>query len=123
MALTIKEIDKGIAFRLGDTIYLHKNLKNYPELRKVLLNHELLHTNGYAFNDFKLDSFGTDLSSVKKDYYKFMFTNKGAWKQLLPFLFIDGKIQIDYTLTILYFIGIILFIIVWSLIWKRIHGQ
>ena len=116
MGLTIKEIDKGMAFRLGDVIYLHKNLKNYPLLRKVLINHELKHTDKYTFNDFKLDSIGTDLSLVKSDYYKFLFTNKGAWKQLLPYLVIDGKFHIDLTLTILYFAAIILFIFIWSLI-------
>ena len=116
MEVTIKEIDKGMAFRLGNTIYLHKNLKNYPILRKALLNHELKHTDNYKLSDFKLDSFGNDLKLVKKEYYKFLFTNKGAWKQLLPYLVIDGKLYIDFTLTILYFAAIILFIVVWSLI-------
>jgi len=112
----IKEIDKGIAFRLGNTIYLHKNLKNYPNLRKSLLKHELKHTDNYKFSDFKLDAFGTDLKNVKKEYYIFLLTQRGAWKQLLPFMYVEDKLHLDITLTLLYLGSILLAIFLWGII-------
>ena len=116
MAIITKETDKGIAFRINNVIYLHKNLKNYPILRNALLKHELKHTDFYTVQDLKIDLFGSELKEVKRDYYKFLLKEKGASKQLLPFLSIEGQVHLDLTLTILYFSAIVLFLIIWSLI-------
>lgn len=86
----IKEIDYAIAFRIRDTIYLNKNLKKYPKLKKAILQHEKNHeSNSYCCKDLKLDLTGKYLFPVKKDYYKFLFTERKAWMQMMPIIKIN----------------------------------
>jgi hypothetical protein len=103
----IKEIDYGIAFRIGNTIYINRATRKYPALFKSLILHELKHTkdkNKYKLKDLKNDLNPNDLRHVKKEYYKFLFTQKKAWYQLLPFLRVDGNYTIDPLITGFWFI-------------------
>ena len=84
-------IDYGIAFRIGNKIYLNKNLNKYPKLKKALINHELSHSNGLNLKDIMTDLNGEYLKDVKRDYYKFLFTEKKAWYQFLPLLKVENK--------------------------------
>lgn len=110
----IKDIDFGIAFRIKDTIYLNKNLKNYPRLRNQLIKHELEHdnSNSLKLRDIKTDLTGKHLREVKKDYYKFLFKEKGAWKQLLPFIQIEDKWSVDVLMLGIWIIALIMFTLI-----------
>jgi hypothetical protein len=98
--LIIKDIDYGIAFRIKDTIYLNKNLKKYPKLRKALIKHEREHTNKLTKKDIWIDLTGKHLSNVKKQYYLFILREKRAWYQFLPILKVGGKLSIDILMTL-----------------------
>jgi len=98
----VQIIDFGIAFKINNVIYLHKNLKNYPKLREALLKHEKKHTDNYKLKDILLDLTGGYLKDVKRDYYRFLFTEKKAWYQLLPLIRIRKKWIIDPLLSIIW---------------------
>lgn len=108
----IEIIDFGIAFKIRNTIYLNRNLEKYPELRKAIIKHEKAHTNNknYTLSDVWIDLNGKYLKKVKKQYYKFLFTEKRAWYQFLPVLKVHGKWLIDFIMLFFWIIIIMLFI-------------
>ena len=75
----IKTVDFGIAFKINDQIYVHKNLKKYPKLYKALIKHEKEHSDNFNLRDIWLDLKGKHLGKVKKQYYKFLLREKKAW--------------------------------------------
>ena len=91
----IKTVDFGIAFKINDQIYVHKNLKKYPKLYKALIKHEKEHSDNFNLRDIWLDLKGKHLGKVKKQYYKFLLREKKAWYQLLPIMRVEKKWVID----------------------------
>jgi len=93
--IQIKEINHGIACRIGDFIYLNKNLKKYPKLYKALLKHEKEHTSKYSFKDILIDFKGNYLSEVKKDYYLFFLRYPKSLSHFCPIWIYDKTLVVD----------------------------
>jgi len=91
----LKIIDYGIACKIGETIYINKDIKKYPKLWNALLKHENEHTDDYGIKDILIDFRGSHLNSVKRTYYKFLLTHPRAWIQLLPIGVYDKRIIYD----------------------------
>jgi len=98
----------GIASRIGDVVYLNKDLLDYPILCKALLKHEQEHTSGFGIRDIVLDLKGTHISPVKRQYYKFLFTHPKAFTQFLPIWVYDKKLRIDPLITLFWILIIIM---------------
>jgi len=97
--MKIRYINHGIGFRVGNTIYLNENLKKYPLLRLVIIDHEKNHTPGYSLKDFKHDLVGGNLKGFRRDMWKFMFKHPRAFSCFLPLNKIKGRWTFDPTLT------------------------
>ena len=115
--LNIIKINYAIAFRIGNTIYLNKNLDKYPRLKKAIIKHEESHTKGFGLKDIKIDLTGKYLKNVKKEYYKFLFKEKKAWYQLIPILKINGKWSLDLIMLIVWIMILIMGAIIYRIIW------
>jgi len=100
--IKIIKIDYALAFRIGNKIYLNKNLDKYKLLKEAIIKHELSHTSGFGLSDILTDLTGKHLKKVKRDYYKFLFTEKKAWYQFIPIMKIDGKWSIDLIMLIVW---------------------
>jgi len=114
--LNIVKINYAIAFRIGNIIYLNKNLDKYPELKKAIIKHELEHTKGFGLRDIITDLKGKHLNKVKKEYYKFLFTEKKAWYQFIPILKVKGKWSLDLITLMLWILFLITFGVVYRII-------
>jgi hypothetical protein len=116
--LLIKHIPFGIASRIGDCVYVHKDLANYPKLYNAILNHEYEHTSGYSWKDLAMDFRNDSLKGHKKEYWKFMFTHPSAWLQLSPILMYDKRTTFDITLFFFYSLIILIIGTFGLIIWK-----
>jgi hypothetical protein len=99
--MEIREVNYGIANNLGDgVIEINKNLKEYPELRRAILAHELEHTDTKGFTK---EDFIVDLAPTKVNYWKlivFMIRNPRSFLQLAPFYIKDKVFYYDINLII-----------------------
>lgn len=101
--LPIIEVDHGIANRFSDHIEINKNLKNYPDIMKAVLGHELSHTDAvWSWEDFKLDMFTTQVPPTRMA--QFIIQNPKAITQLLPIYYTKGQLIYDINLGIIYLI-------------------
>ncbi len=109
--MEIKYVSHSIANRFNGRIEINKHLKNYPELLKPILQHELQHTNqAWSVKDFKLDFISNDKVNQWK-LIKFMFKHPKSFAQLSPILYSKKKgFIIDLNLIIMYSIMIGIFI-------------
>ena len=82
--IKIHEIDKGIAHRIGDCIFINKKLKDYPKLYNAILQHEMEHSSGFNLHDIKLDIINSHLKGLKLEYYKFILSNPSTLVEFLP---------------------------------------
>lgn len=97
----VRFVDFGFAFRVEDTIYLNRMLKDYPILLDEVLMHELAHSNGFNLHDLLVDC-RPGLPSWSK--WKFYFSHASAWWNFVPAFRVDGKWRYDITLFLLYLI-------------------
>ena len=111
----IKEIDYGIACRIGDTIYINKNLKKYPTLYKNIIKHELSHNKNFK-QDFLLDFKGKYIEP-KSEYYRFILTHPRSLYEFLPFGTYEKKTYINFNILILYLIALFSILIAIRLIY------
>lgn len=93
--MKIKLIDYGIAVKVGDIIYINKDVKKYPKLYNALINHEKAHTDTFELKDVIIDLNGTHLKDVKKLYYKFILKHPKSLLHFVPVLKYGGKWSID----------------------------
>ena len=74
----------GVANRFDDgdyeTIEINRMLKAYPELYKLVMEHELEHDEG----DFTSKDLIHDMKSRTKGLFKFMLRHPSTWIQILP---------------------------------------
>jgi len=82
--IEINEIDYGIACRIGNDIYINKNLLKYPELYSKIIEHEYSHSSGFTFNDLKMDLSNNHLKGLRKQYFSFIFAHPKAFIEFLP---------------------------------------
>jgi hypothetical protein len=89
--LPIRLVNYGVANNFGTHIEMHRDLTQYPELWKAILEHERSHSSkGYKFKDFKIDFMPQkDLKSW--EIIKFMSTRPKTWIQMLPFYYIPKQ--------------------------------
>lgn len=96
----------GIADRFEDgTIELNRNLNEYPELKRAILQHEIKHTSNPKLNKH---DFLHDLSTQDKirtwDMLRFMFRHPLSLVQFLPIYYTKERgIVKDKNLMIIYF--------------------
>jgi len=100
--LQVKKTDYGLASRVGDIIYLNKDLDKYPKLKEALLKHEREHTSKYSLKDFLLDFKGKHLQDVKREYYLFLFKYPKSLVHFLPIWTYDKTLVIDPIMTFLW---------------------
>ena len=101
----VKEIDYGIACRIGNNIYINKDLKIFDiYLYSTILHHEFCHSDSLTWKDIKMDLTNSHLKKFKKQYYKFILTHPKSWTEFLPFGIYDKKIIIKTLLSLFYLI-------------------
>jgi len=107
---TIIEVDWGLAWRRGNTIYVNKHLKKFdPALYRHAINHELRHKGkeGFTWSDLTMDL--KDSARIKRGTgtWKFMLFHPKALIQLLPiWIFKDETgeriLEFDVNLLLMY---------------------
>lgn len=108
--MEIVEVDHSIANRFENHIEINENLKNYPDLYKPILAHELEHSSKtFTWHDFKLD-FVSNTEVNHLDLIKFMFKHPRSFLQLSPIIKSNGKFIFDINLLIIYSLFILTFI-------------
>ena len=112
--MEINYISYGIGSRIGNKIYLNKNLKENQVLHDAILKHELAHSEGYTIQDIKMDIRNTHLKGLKAQYYSFILKHPLTLIQFMPVWFWHKKTSIDLTMLIAWAI-FVLFIVL--LIW------
>jgi hypothetical protein len=100
--IKIKEINHGIACRIGNVIFVNQALRNYPSLREAILQHEKKHTDAFRFYDFWLDFSHKNIP--KKEYWKFVLTHPSALSEFSPIWVYNQTLTFNFSLLILYFI-------------------
>lgn len=82
----VKYVRFGTGNLIGDTIYLHRDLKDFPALHFRIESHELRHY--YTDEGWSLDV------KQKPDFrlLRFMLKRPSTWVQWLPVWWYDGKI-------------------------------
>lgn len=98
----------GLASRVGNKVYISKDINKKSMLYKQLIKHELEHTSGFKLKDILLDLQGKHLGEVKGQYYLFLFTHPKTWSMYFPIWKYEKDWTIDYTLTFVYLIFILL---------------
>ena len=117
MIIKIKEIDYGISSRIGSVVYLHKGLREYPELRAALIQHELQHSSGYTLKDL-IDDFGINqLEGNKKRYYSFILNNPSSLTEYLPLCKYNKKWVFSPSIFMIWIFAIIVGTFVINNIW------
>jgi len=104
-AVQLRETDKLVGARVGDVVYLHKDLKNHPLLYDAVLNHELRHSSSWSIKDFINDlNFSEGFSlKIRIQYWKFLFKHpKALLFTFSPYVELDGVRTIDLNLIIFY---------------------
>jgi hypothetical protein len=96
--MEIIEINHGIACRIENIIYLNKNLRKYPKLRKAIIEHEKAHSDNFNMNDIKMDMSISHLANLKKEYYSFILHNPSSFTELLPVGLYNKKLVLNPTL-------------------------
>lgn len=103
--------DWGLANRIGNVIILNRNLKNYPNLHKTILDHELKHDpSKFVFNlDHDWNSLFEDglVNLIAKTI--FMFKHPKSLVQLSPIWIYKNRIYFDLTMDIIYMIIALMF--------------
>jgi hypothetical protein len=84
--IELKEIPYGIGCRVGNVIYINKNLREQDVgLYIEIFKHELQHSPTYTLEDIKIDLRNKHLRHMKWRYYKFILRNPSSWIEFLPF--------------------------------------
>lgn len=111
--LKIKYINYGTGNRVGDTIYLNKDLKKYPKLHDAVLKHEKKHSGKFKWRDFWLDFENEDIAKVKNEWLNFLFKHPKAWANFLPVLKLGKYWCYDISLIAIYLLIILSIILAW----------
>ena len=114
--IRVKYIDYGTGNRIGNTIYLNRNLKKYPQLHNAILNHEKKHANRFNCKDILIDLQNVDLKGKKSEFYWFIFKHPKALFNFLPLMKIENKWYVDVSLTLFWLFFIFVFVLIWQMI-------
>jgi len=100
----ILKSDWGIACKIGEIIYLNKNLYKYPKLKKAILAHEKEHSNSYQIKDLLIDLRGKHLQKVKKEYYLFILRYPKSLITFFPVWKFGNAFVVDPIMTLLWLV-------------------
>jgi hypothetical protein len=114
--IKIYKINYGIACRIGDNIYINKELENYPLLHDSILAHEFTHSSKFNKNDLLIDLNNKHLKGLKKEYYSFILTHPSSWTEFFPFGVYNKKFVISPLISGIWILGLILFYLIWKII-------
>lgn len=109
----VKNINHGIACRIGNKIYVNSNLQAFPELYRAILSHEKKHSSGFVWNDMVIDVVNNELRNLKKEYYRFIITHPSSWTEFLPFWFYERRFVFNPLITFIYFFALVLGRFIW----------
>ena len=99
--LPIVFVNHGIANRFKNRIEINEGLKKYPKLLKIIIDHELSHTNSnFSFKDLFLD-LGIP-TTERLSLFKFIFSHPRSLTQIFPFYISKGKFIYDINMIIIY---------------------
>lgn len=103
--MKIKYSKWGLANRIKDTVVLNENLKKYPKLHKILIDHELRHNDDMIFN-VKHDLKSMFDAGINEWMSKaaFMIKHPGALLQLSPIWYYEGRTYLDLSLILMYLV-------------------
>ena len=105
MPLQIKKVPFGIACRIGETIYVHKDLEEYDkELYDQIIFHEMNHSNKFTLKDISMDLDNKEIKGFKGRYYGFILTHPSSLSELLPVWRYEGSFVFNPLLTSFYLI-------------------
>ena len=113
--MDIFEVDFGIANTYSDRIEINKHLIEFPTLREKIIKHELEHSRESKFwKHRKIDALTEvkfrDLFPFIKKYPKYFF------QQYFPFTYRNKTLYIEWSLLILYSLGIGFLFLIYFLI-------
>jgi len=111
--MKVIEIDYGTGNRVGDIIYINKDLKKYTGLYEAVLAHELKHTGGFKWNDLTLDLVNEDIRGVKGDWIRFLTKHPRAWINFFPVMKLGGEWTFDLSILFVWIFMIIIFTLGW----------
>jgi hypothetical protein len=100
--LTIRQVSFGIACRIGNTIYVNKDLSKYPKLKKAIMKHEKEHSSGFDLRDLLIDLDNKQLTGLKKEYFSFIVKHPASLVEILPVWRYDGKFVVNPSILGLY---------------------
>ena len=101
-------IKKGLGHRIGDKIYMHEDLKNYPLLHSYVYNHELGHTVDASLSYKDLTNEMTLNIFSLFNLMMFSMVRPSTWSDLLPINYNkQGGFIIDKSMMVLYGIGLV----------------
>jgi len=95
--IKIHYVNDTLAYRKGNDVYLHEDLKNYPELFRSILKHEFEHDN----KTFSLKDFFHDWKSglPKEELKAFRRAHRDvALRMMLPI----NRFGVNYNLFVIY---------------------
>lgn len=102
--MKVKEINFGLAYRIGDVIYVNNTLKLDSEVYHEIMRHEFNHDDGeYSLNDLKLD-----LKPPSLRTHLFCLRHPSTWVIFSPVVFLDGKWRYDLASIVFMSLGFIL---------------
>jgi|SRR3972149_5007279 len=105
----------GIASRVGDDIFISKDLMKYPNLYWAVLDHELEHSSGWTLHDLWMDLTNKHLKEVNKEYYRFVLTHPKSWTEFFPINIQKGIVTFNINLFLFYGVFLILGRLLWLL--------
>lgn len=114
--MDIRYSKNTIGCRIGDEIYIHPKLVEYPLLFNKIIEHEKSHTNKYSLKDLFLDFFDNDFRGIKIEKYKFMLKHPRTFIGFFPISKVGPHWTVDINLAIFY----IVFGLIGSYIWRNI---
>jgi len=114
--MNVKEINYGTGNRVGDTIYINKDLKKYPGLYEAVLAHEMKHTGGFKLKDIKLDLINEDIKDTGDSWSRFIWSHPRAWVNFLPVMKLGNDWAFDLSISLIWIFMILLFGFVWLII-------
>lgn len=114
--MEIKEINYGTGNRVGDIIYINKDLKKYHGLYEAVLTHELKHTGNFKWKDLTLDLINKDIRSVRGDWLRFLSSHPRAWINFSPTMKLGGEWTFDISILFVWIFMILLFVTGWLII-------
>lgn len=111
---SIRKINHGIACRIGNTIYYNYRLEKYPRLLEAILKHEKRHSTGLTGEDILMDLWNKEISSMKREYYRFILQNPSSLTELMPCWKYEGRLVFNPLISVFWLVTIGLIGVVWS---------